>query len=349
MNSDAVLDGRSAVESRRASAAPQPHRVGAALHEATKRFAKESRARSWWHVVSTFSVLAAAFAGAALAPMWFLRLAASLLAALTMIRAFAIYHDYLHGAVLARSAAARAFFYSYGLLVLTPPRSWRASHNFHHAEVGRIEGSDVGSFELMTTDDWREASWSDRFAYRFARHPATIASAYVTVFIVSICLLPLLRRPTKNWDSALSLLGHGAAITALWLLGGFGTAFFALILPMTVATAIGGFLFYAQHNFPGMRVLPVSEWTRPDASIVSAGHMRVSPAMRWFTGNIGFHHVHHLNPQIPFYRLPQAMAEIPECRNPTITTFRPRDVVGCFRANLWDDSLGRMVRFRDAR
>jgi omega-6 fatty acid desaturase (delta-12 desaturase) len=254
----------------------------------------------------------------------------------------------MHGSILPGSRLARALFYSYAAVNLTPPRSWRDSHNFHHANVGRIEGSDVGSFPILTTEMWRSRSFAGRLSYRITRHPVTILCAYLTIFFFSVTLLPLLRRPSRYWDSGLSLLAHGSALAALWIFGGFGAAFFGLLLPMMMAGMVGGYLFYAQHSFPAMRLLPEAEWTAYRASLASASYLRLGPVLRWFSGNIGFHHVHHLNSLIPFYRLPEAMAAIPELRDPHVTTLKPRDVVACFRSNLWDEASGRMVRYRDA-
>jgi omega-6 fatty acid desaturase (delta-12 desaturase) len=318
------------------------------LHQATRPYARDSAALSWWHAGSTFALLGGAVAGAVLTPWWPVRLAASILAALMLVRAFILYHDFMHGAILPGSKVARALFYGYAALNLTPPRSWRDSHNFHHANVGRIPGSDIGAFPLMTTEMWRRSSRFERLAYRITRHPATILCAYLTIFFFSVTLLPLLRRPSRYWDSALSLLAHGAAVAALWIFAGFDAAFFGLLLPMTIAAALGGYLFYAQHSFPGMRILPDAEWTVYRAALVSSSYLRLGPVLRWFTGNIGFHHVHHLNSLIPFYELPHAMAAIPELQDPTATSLRPRDVVACFRANLWDESSERMVRYADA-
>ncbi len=318
------------------------------LHQVTRPFAIQSPARSWWYVASTFALLVCALAGAVLAPWWPLRLAASMLGALLLVRTFILYHDFMHGAILPGSRFARAAFYIYAAVNLTPPRSWRDSHNFHHANVGRIAGSNVGAFPLMTTEAWRDSSRIERLTYRVIRHPATILCAYLTIFFFSVTLLPLLRRPSRYWDSAVSLLAHGTAVAALWILGGFDAAFFGLLLPMMMAAALGGYLFYAQHSFPGMRILPDEEWTAYRAALVSSSYLRLGPVLRWFTGNIGFHHVHHLNSLIPFYRLPQAMAAIPELQDPSVTTLKPRDVLACFRANLWDESSGRMVRYRDA-
>lgn len=327
---------------------PRVERADRELQLAARPFARQSPVRSWWHVVSTFTLLVAALAAAALVQWWPLRLAASLFGALMLIRTFILYHDFMHGSILPGSRLARAIFYSYGAVNLTPPRSWRDSHNFHHANVGRIEGSNVGAFPLMTTEMWRSSSRIRRLAYRITRHPATIACAYMTIFFFSVTLLPLLRRPLRYWDSALALLAHGTLVTALWISSGFGAAFFGLLLPMTLAGALGGYLFYAQHSFPGMRLLPDEEWTAYRAALASSSYLRLGPVLRWFTGNIGFHHVHHLNSLIPFYRLPQAMAAIPELQDPTVTTLKPRDVANCFRVNLWDEATRRMVGYRDS-
>lgn len=323
-------------------------RADRALHEATRPFAQQLPARSWLHAASTFGLLACALTAAALAPWWPLRLTASILGALLLVRVFILYHDFMHGSILRGSKVARALFYVYAAVNLTPPRSWRDSHNFHHANVGRIAGSNVGAFPLMTVEMWRQASSAQRLKYRLIRHPLTILFAYVTIFMSSVTLLPLLRRPARYWDSALALLAHGSLIATLWLLGGFDTVFFALLLPMAMAATLGGYLFYAQHSFPGMRILPEKDWTAYRASLVSSSYLKLGSVLRWFTGNIGFHHVHHLNSLIPFYRLPDAMAAIPELQHPSVTSLRPRAMAACFRANLWDEARGRMIDYGEA-
>ena len=281
-------------------------------------------------------------------PWWPVRLIASTLGALLLVRVFILYHDFMHGAILPGSKLARAVFYIYAAVNLTPPRSWRDSHNFHHANVGRVATPNVGAFPLMTAEMWRKASRSQRMSYRVTRHPLTILCAYLTIFLFSLTLLPLFRRPSRYWDSALAFLAHATAIAALWLLGGLDVVFFALLLPMTMAAALGGYLFYAQHSFPGMRILPDADWTVYRASLVSSSYLKLGSVLRWFTGNIGFHHVHHLNSLIPFYRLPDAMAAIPELQHPSVTTLRPHAIVACFRANLWDDARRCMIDYREA-
>lgn len=323
-------------------------RTGRDLFAATKPFAVESVTRSWWLVGSTLVMLALALVGAAAAPGWPLRLFFSVLSALLMVRAFITYHDYMHNAILSRSRLAWFLFRAYSALALTPPRAWKETHNYHHGHVGKIAAKSVGSFPIMTTEMWKETSWASRLAYRIQRHPVTVLTGYLTVFFFSITLLPLLRDPARHWDSILVLLGHGALIALLWVLGGFDTAFFVVLLPMTLASIMGSYLFFAQHSYEDMHILPEEDWTYHKAAMESSSYMKLSRPMHWFTGNIGYHHIHHLNVRIPFYRLPEAMKATPELQSPATTTLSLRDIRACFRCCLWDPGLQRMVSYREA-
>jgi omega-6 fatty acid desaturase (delta-12 desaturase) len=262
----------------------------------------------------------------------------------------------MHGAILRKSRLGKILFYLFGLAVLTPPKSWRHSHNFHHANVGKpipvkarqfsLLTSDVGTVPLMTTEMWQNASSSQRLHYRISRHPLTILTACVTVFFFSLCLLPLLKNPRKYWDGALSLLIHGGLILVLWVFTGLSVTFFAFLLPFAIAAASGAYLFFAQHNFEGLQISPIETWSHFRASLMSSSYMKLGRIMNWFTGNIGYHHVHHLNSRIPFYRLPEAMSAIPELQKPTVTTLWPRDVITCLRLSLWDVESQRLVTYR---
>jgi omega-6 fatty acid desaturase (delta-12 desaturase) len=172
--------------------------------------------------------------------------------------------------------------------------------------------------------------------------------AYATIFLLVGCLNPLVRDPRKYWDGALALLAHAGLIALLWLSAGFDVALLAFMLPFAIASALGAYLFYAQHTYEGLRIMPAEEWTYFEGALESSSYMQLSPIMSWLTGNIGYHHVHHLNPHIPFYRLPEAMAAIPELQHPTVTSLSPRDIRACFHANLWKISTQRMVSYREA-
>jgi acyl-lipid omega-6 desaturase (Delta-12 desaturase) len=335
-----------------------PSRSGKELFDATLPYAAEIPSRSWWHVGSTLAALMVVLTFAAIAPWWPLRLAASIVGGLVLVRAFILYHDFMHGSLLPKSRLAKALFYPLGVLMLTPPRHWRFSHNFHHSHVGKVIvknerefpvlTSDIGSYPLMSTENWRRATSWQRLRYRISRHPLSILCAYLTIFLLVSCVNPLVRDPRKYWDGAISLVAHGGLIALAWWCAGFDVALFAIMLPFAIASALGAYLFYAQHTYEGLRIMPAEDWTYFDGALESSSYMKLSPVMSWFTGNIGYHHIHHLNPHIPFYRLPEAMAAIPELQHATETSLRPRDVLACFRANLWETSTQRMVSYRQA-
>jgi len=324
---------------------PSESRSGAALLAAARPFAREIPFWSWFHTLSTLSLLAIAITAAARAPHWALRLAASAVAGLLVVRGFILYHDHKHGALLKRSRAARLLFDAYGIFVLTPSNVWTQTHNYHHAHTAKMVGSHVGSFPTLTTAIYAKLTPREQMAYRMARHPATVLFGYLTVFLYGMCLASFYRSPRKCWDSALALVLHAVLLGCVGYFAGPDVLFFALVLPFFIAFALGGYLFYAQHNFEGMHLQGRHEWEYTRAALESSSYMELGPVMRWFTGNIGYHHVHHLNQAIPFYRLPEAMAAIPELQNPGKTSLTPREVARCFSLKLWDTEQGRMVGF----
>ncbi|RKG82518.1 fatty acid desaturase [Corallococcus exercitus] len=315
----------------------------------TRPFAAQDTARSVGALLSTYAALAGAVALAVAAPWWPLRIVGGLIEALVLIRCFILFHDAMHGALLPKSRWAKVLFQVQGLLTLTPARIWNDTHNHHHANTARIAADSAGTFVTWTTEQWRKATGAQRLGYVVERHPVTLMLGYFTAFLYSLCLQPFVKNPKRYWTSGLALGVHVALSAAVWHFLGLGVYLCAFLGPLVVAYALGTYLFYAQHNFDDVAILPEAAWNHADAALEASSYMRFGPVMEWFTGNIGYHHVHHLNPRIPFYRLPEAMAAIPELQGPHVTTLTLKDIVGCLRLNLWDPSLKRMVRYRDAR
>jgi omega-6 fatty acid desaturase (delta-12 desaturase) len=160
-----------------------------------------------------------------------------------------------------------------------------------------------------------------------------------------MCVSPLLRAPRKNWTAGLALLVNFALSAIVAARFGFAAFIFGMFLPLAIAMAVGAYLFYAQHNFPEVVVQRREEWDFARAALESSSYMEMGWVMRWFTGNIGFHHVHHLNPLIPHYRLPEAMARLPALHGARRTSLRLADVRACFAQKLWDPELGHMVGY----
>jgi omega-6 fatty acid desaturase (delta-12 desaturase) len=316
--------------------------------KATNLFAQEDLRTSWFHLVTTLFGLFASQCMAAAIQIWWLRLAFSVLAGLLTVRSFIVYHDFKHGAILRGSRAAKWILDIFGLYVLTPSKVWTQTHNYHHAHTAKIVGSHVGSYMMLTTAQWDSITPIQRFMYRLVRHPLTILLGYITVFLYGFCAAAFSRNPRKNLDSLMAIVLQLTLVFMLWWACGWEVLVYALLIPQLIAHALGAYLFYAQHNFPEAHVQPRESWTFVRASLESSSYMHFGPLMRYFTGNIGFHHVHHLNHRIPFYRLPEAMAAIPELRNPLgVTSLSPRDIAACFRLKLWDPDQGRLVPFPD--
>ncbi|HEX7899147.1 MAG TPA: fatty acid desaturase [Planctomycetota bacterium] len=303
---------------------------------------KESRARSWFDVLSTLLLLVGLLTFTLLDVPLYGQAAAGFLAGLVAVRMFVLYHDYQHGAILRRSRLARIFMSLYGLLTLNPPSPWNRSHNYHHANNSTTPGASFGSYPMMTREAYAKAGRWARWKYRAARHPLTILMGYLTVFLYGMTMRPFLLNPKKHVDCALALGLHGG------LVGGFAWLdpqglLFTLWLPLFTASVVGAYLFYAQHNFPDARLKPRAGWDMVWAARWSTSYMKLSPLLHWITGNIGYHPVHHLNARIPNYRLAEAFAAIEELQVAGQTSLSARDVYRCLRLKLWDEEADRLV------
>lgn len=314
---------------------------------ASKEFASEFRWLSWWHLWSTLGVLICLVAIAVSNLPWGLRLAASVVAGLVGVRLFIIYHDYQHGAILGDSWMANFVMTLYGVIALNPPSVWNRSHDHHHKHNSKTFGANIGSYPIMTTHAYASASSAERFAYAVSRHPLTIALGYFTVFLWGMCLRPFLQNPKRHFDGGLAILVN-VGLTASLAIAGLDVMLLGMIVPLMVAAALGAYLFYAQHNYPAAKLKPRSEWSHVEAALHSSCFIMMGPAMSWLTGNIGYHHVHHLNARIPFYRLPEAMAALKELQSPGTSSLNPGDIAACLRLKLWSPDEDRFVGFGGA-
>jgi omega-6 fatty acid desaturase (delta-12 desaturase) len=311
---------------------------------ASKEFASENRWLSWWHLWSTLGVIVGCIAIAVSDLPWSLRILPSVVAGLVSVRMFIIYHDYQHNAILGNAPITGWLMAAYGVLTLAPPSVWKHSHDQHHKSNSQTFSENVGSYPIMTTRAYAQALSSKRFLYAVSRHPLTMVLGYFTVFLWRMCLRPFLLNPWRHWDGGFAILVNLAMMTYLMTLG-LDVLLLGMIVPLLVASALGAYLFYAQHNFPAAQLKSRSEWNHVEAALHSSSFIAMGPLMNWFTGNIGYHHVHHLNARIPFYRLPEAMAALQELQTPGTTSLKPRDIAACLRLKLWSLEEGRFVGF----
>ncbi len=317
------------------------------LFQATKKYAQENLLLSWWHVISTGIILACLLTLACVDFPLPLRIIASILAGFVTTRFFVLYHDFQHHSILNGSKVARAIFYVFGMVTMNPPSIWNRTHNHHHQNNSKTFGASIGSYPLMTTESYQRSSTKEKIRYAVSRHPLTIALGYITIFFYGMCLRSLLTNPRRHLDSACSLAVHLGLIVYL-ATHSWQMMFLGIVLPSTVASALGAYLFYAQHNFPGVKIREREEWNYVFAALQSSSYMKMNPLMNWFSANIGYHHVHHLNARIPFYRLPEAMAGIKELQSPPITKLDPVNMHRCLRLKLWDVAQDKLVTFHEA-
>ncbi|MCI0746797.1 MAG: fatty acid desaturase [Verrucomicrobia subdivision 3 bacterium] len=322
-------------------------RTGSELILATKVYARDSTARSWWFILSTTFLLLAAIAGTLPKVPLPVNILCSVLAGLLILRLFVIYHDQQHHAILPKSRLAEIFMRLFGIYALSASSIWRSSHNYHHNHNSKLRGSHIGSFPIMTKAQFLRSSKGKRFAYLFVRHPLTILFGYVFMFLYGMCLNPFLNYPRKHFDCLIALVAHVFIGVGLLYFFGWQTLLLAQTVPHFIAYAVGTYLFYAQHNFPGVSFKDKSGWTYEMAALESSSYMKTNPLMAWFTANIGCHHVHHLNARIPFYRLPEAIGQIPELQHARTTSLSPIDIFRCLRLKVWDVEAQRMITLRE--
>jgi omega-6 fatty acid desaturase (delta-12 desaturase) len=273
--------------------------------------------------------------------------ALGIIGGLVQVRLFIFYHDYLHGALFHGSRAAGVIMSLVGFFQLAVRSVWRETHNYHHKNNAKLIGSSIGSFPVVTIGMWNSMSRTQRRLYRAARHPATIFLGYLTVFLVGMTISPFKRDPKAHWGGPLSVVIHVGLIALIASTLGWVTAVTMICLPSLFLFGLGSYLFFAQHNFPAMKLRDRRSWDYTFAALKSSSMFDMSPLMHWFTGNIGYHHVHHLNHRIPFYRLPEAMAAIPELQSPGRTSWSPSDVAANLRLAVWDPEQNRMLTYAE--
>ncbi len=320
---------------------------GKELILATKPYAKEIRSKSWFHTISTFSLLLLALAGTFSLPYLALRIVSSVLAGLLLIRSFIIYHDHQHHSILTRSSIANGIMTVFGIYMLSPTSIWKRSHDHHHNNNSKLFSASIGSYPIATKTKFKRMSKGQRFRYLAIRHPLTILLGYFSMFILGMCLSSFISNPKKHTDALIALLLHVTAAVLIFYFFGAETWFLLFFLPFFIAFGMGAYLFYAQHNFPGVQFADNKNWTYERAALESSSYMKMNPVMQWFTGNIGFHHIHHLNARIPFYRLPEVMNAFPELQNCKVTSLSPKDIRACFRLKVWDAERNEMTSLQE--
>lgn len=316
---------------------------GKQLILATKPFAKENRAKSWYYTISTLLILITLLFGTVFNFHWILKVICSVGAGLVIVRMFVIYHDHQHKAILDKSLLAKIIFTLFGFYVLAPSGIWSASHDYHHKNNSKLFSASIGSFPIYTKQKFEKCTPSDKFHYLFIRHPLTILFGYIFAFMYGMCIKSIINRFSKNIDSLLALVLHITYQVLVFYFLGWHTWILLCAIPHFISGAMGSYMFYAQHNFPTVKFVGNEDWTYEGAALDSSSYMPLNPFMHWVTANIGYHHIHHMNSRIPFYRLPEVWDAIPEMRSAKTTSLSPKDILACLKLKVWDFENQKMV------
>jgi acyl-lipid omega-6 desaturase (Delta-12 desaturase) len=272
----------------------------------------------------------------------------ALLSAGFLVRTFIVFHDCAHGSLLPSRRANRYVGRLAGLLVLSPFGRWRHDHAVHHASSGDLARRGVGDIVTLTVAEYRARPWGGRLAYRLIRNPLVMFGLGP---ILAMVVGPRIATRSQRARLRHSVLFTDVALLALvtGLCWSIGWRPFILVWgpPAMLAGSIGIWLFYVQHQFEDAYWQDPADWSYADAALRGSSHLRLPRVLQFFTGNIGLHHVHHLNARIPNYNLARAHRENPIFHDvPTVSLL---DGLRAINLKLWDESRGKLVTFAQAR
>lgn len=314
--------------------------------EVVARYQNASLTRGIWQIINTLVPYAALWTLMyfTLHISWWLTAPLAVLAGAFLVRVFILFHDCGHGSFFKSPRANHVLGAITGLLTFTPYYHWRWDHALHHASAGDLDRRGSGDVWTLTVQEYLESSRWKRFAYRLARNP-------IILFLIAPLFLFLIKyrfvfpgagkkeRRSVHWTN-LGLLG---LIAALSLIFGWQAYLFIQLIVVGVAASAGVWLFYVQHQFEGVYWERTERWDYTTAALQGSSFYKLPKLLQWFSGNIGFHHIHHLSPRIPNYHLEK-------CHNaePLFQSVKPVTLWSSFKSftfRLWDEQERKLVGY----
>lgn len=278
---------------------------------------------------------------------YWITLLLSVPAAAFTVRLFIIQHDCGHYSFFNSRRLNDWLGNLIGIFTLTPHSYWRYTHNTHHATCGNLQKRGTGDVSVLTVSEYLALSRWKRLAYRIYRNPATLLGVgplYLFVIKYRLPLEMIRRQPKILIGVMVTNLAIAAMLTSLSL--GFGFVDVLLVqAPIVILSSTAGvWLFYVQHQFENTYWRQDKQWEFHEASVMASSYYDLPQPLRWFSADIGIHHLHHLCSRIPNYRLRSCLDELSALQD--LNRIGLRDSLSCFRLRLWDEYSQRLMPFK---
>ncbi|MCB1231380.1 MAG: fatty acid desaturase [Verrucomicrobiae bacterium] len=306
--------------------------------------------RATWQIVNSLGAYVAIWIVMylGLSVSWWMTIPLAILAGGLLVRVFIIFHDCCHGSFFQSARANRFWGRLTGLLTFTPFYHWKWQHDVHHGTSGHLDKRGTGDIWTLTVEEYLAASRWTRFAYRVSRNPVVLFGLAPMLMFLVYNRFP---HPAAKGKARRSVWLTNLALAAmLWgMILAFGWLPW-LILQMTVLTvagAAGVWLFYVQHQFEDAYWERDDKWDYTEAALKGSSFYQLPRVLQWFSGNIGFHHVHHLSHRIPNYNLERC-----HYSNPLFSNVKPLTLIEslrCLHFRLWDEATSKLITFRQLR
>ena len=334
------------MKSDSSSTAAKPQPPVEVWKEIVAKYQKPSTWRALWQVANTVVPFAALWylMYLCLPISWWLVVPLAILAGGLLVRVFIIFHDCGHGSFFKSSTANDAVGLLTGILTFTPYYHWRWEHSIHHSSAGDLDRRGVGDVWTMTVQEYLEASRWKKFSYRLARNPIVLFVIAPLFLFVVIQRFPSAKASARERHSVYAMnaaiLAMAVALTSIFGLQAY------LIIQLTilmVAGVAGVWMFYVQHQFEDVYWERGENWDYTAAALQGSSFYKLPRVLQWFTGNIGYHHIHHLSPRIPNYNLEKCHQADPLFQQvKPITLFSS---LKSFTYRLWDEKSRKLVGY----